>query len=341
MTKGFKTLIINNSKIKQRPKQTQKTRGPSNGMSKLNPRPTNAFRQMSVCEFAAEERVATVVVPITSSPGDLLYSALVSPTVPPRLSTLTSQFSSWRGEMWMRVESTGNAFSSNYVALKYFNNSDFARVPTDPSTLLSFAEASDRANSTARLQLDSNKVSEVNAPWALSANKTKLILDTDPSDCNNGQFLIVSNGSPGTTAVTLTVRIRYRIRLIEAIVAPFLLNSSKLFTGVAPLTATNFIGTTPISIGPGVLSATANTVTFPAPGSYIVTSYAVGTGLTAATGTITGGTFLAPSYTNVSSGTVSMGTWNVTTTATNAIFSITQPATTITASNFQINPLKF
>jgi len=257
------------------------------------------------------------------------------------LAATASQFDSWYGNITMEVETTGNSFSQDYVVLRFLPNGDPGRIPTNAMNLLNLAETAERNTDSAKLQLDSNRIARVSARWVDSYNKKKPILDSDPSDCNNGVFIIVADGSPGSAAVNLTVRLRYDVHFYGPIVNPIVSNSSQLFTGVAPLSATNFFGTSPTSVGFGSATATANTVTFPQIGSYIVTSYATGTGLTAPTAVFNNATLLTPLFTNVASGTTSMGTWNITTTAANATMVLTQAATTVTASNIQINPLKF
>lgn len=325
------------AKMTVRPKPKPKR---NNGRNMVR-RPNKPMSPVTRCQFTAVERVTQITVPTTVTPGTLLWSAPANPLTAPRLQAIASQFDSWYGDMSIEVETTGNSFSQDYVVLKHVVNGDPARLPTNVNNLLNLAETTDVPSSSARLQLDSNRSARVTAKWASSYNPRKPILDTDPSECNNGLFIIVADGSPGTTSVNLTVRLRYNIHFYGAFVNPVVVNSSQLITGVGPLSASNFIGTTPTSIGFGSATATANTVTLPLIGSYIITTYATGTTLLGPTATLTGGTILPPSYINPTSGTVAMGTFNVVTNAVNATFVITQGAATITSSYVQINPLKF
>lgn len=324
---------------KPRPATRNVNRRPRNQRA-ISRRPTNRIPPGVRCSFTGLERVTQITVPTTVTPGTLLYQLPANPLSAPRLQSTASQFDSWYGNITLEVETTGNSFNTDYVVLRHVPNGDPGRLPTNALNLLNLAETSDRNGESAKLQLDANRIARVSARWSESYNPRKPIIDTDPSECNNGLFIIVADGSPGTTSVNLTVRLRYNISFYGPIVNPQIANSSQLFTGVAPLSGTNFLGASPTSIGFGSATASGNVVNLPI-GQYIITSYATGTGLVAPTATFVGATVSTPTFTNVASGTVSMGTWNVNVTAANATFTIAQTATTVTASYIQINPLKF
>jgi len=333
-TKSLTALV---SRLSVRPKP----KPPRQNNRAMTRRPNKPMPHVTRCQFSAVERVAQVLVPTSVTPGTLLWTAPANPLTAPRLQAIATQFDSWYGEMTLEVETTGNSFSQDYVVLKHVPNGDPSRLPTNITNLLNLAETSDVPGTSARLQLDSNKSARVVAKWSTSYNPRKPIVDSDPSDCNNGLFIIVADGSPGSTAVNLTVRLKYNIHFYGAFVNPVVINSSQLFTGTGTLSASSFLGTTPTSLGFGSATATANTITFPLPGSYIVTTYATGTTLSGPTAALTGGTVLPPSFVNPSSGSVAMGTFNITTTVANATLVINQAAASITSSYAQINPLKF
>lgn len=304
-------------------------------------RPVNNRTNKVLCRFTGCERVVQLTVPTNVTPGTLLTTIVANPVSAPRLQATASQFDSWYGNMTMEVETTGNSFSQDYVVLRHVPNGDPSRLPTNATNLLNLAETYENRAESTKLQLDSNRIASVTARWSSSYNRKKPILDTDPSECNNGLFIVVADGSPGTASVNLTVRLRYDIHFYGPVVVPQIRNDSQLFTGVVPLTAANFLGTTPTTTGPGSATASGNIITFPLIGEYIVTTYATGTGLVAHTAAFANASALTPSYTNVSSGTVAMGTWNIRTTAVNATMTLTTPATVITSSLVQINPLRF
>lgn len=246
----------------------------------LSRRPNRVPRMSAPCVMSNTERVSTILIPTTVTPGTLLYVLPVNPTSAPRASATASQFDSWFGNVSLEVETTGNAFSKDYVVVKHVPNGDPARLPSNVLNTLNFAESSDRAGDSRKLQLDSNQRVVVTAPWSESYNPKKPILDDDPSDCNNGLFIIVANGSPGTDPVSLTVRLKYNFHFFGPIFVPILTDNSNDLVGNGSLATNSIFGATPIITGLGELSAAINTVTVPFPGRYLVAASFVGTVLT-------------------------------------------------------------
>jgi len=160
----------------------------------------------------------------------------------------------------MEVETTGNAFSKNFIILRHFPNGDPSRIPSPGQSLLNAAEAYDRKSESVKLQLDSNSKGICKAPWNLSYNPQKPINDTDPSERNLGVFVIVSNGSPGTDPVDITVRFRYNFRFFGPIYAPLIPDNSKLAIA-APVTNANIFGNA-IVTGDAPITFTTNKITF-------------------------------------------------------------------------------
>uniref|UniRef100_A0AB38ZJP7 Capsid protein n=1 Tax=Crocidura lasiura astrovirus TaxID=3139461 RepID=A0AB38ZJP7_9VIRU len=228
----------------------------------------------------AKERVATITVSPETVPGTLLLTLPANPTSAPRSGVIATQYDSWSGHCEMEVETTGNAFSKNYVALKHAPNGDPSRIPLGPDALLNFAEAGSRPLEATRLQLDSNQSSRVAAPWSLSYNPKKPIIDTDPSECNNGVFVIVANGTPGTETVTLTVRLSYRFMLYGPVYEKQVADTSASIFGDTPSLDAPFPPTARV-FGTGIISHTDNTVTLKK-GRYLSSYLVAGSGITAA-----------------------------------------------------------
>jgi hypothetical protein len=188
-------------------------RGVNNPMSRMN---ANAPLRIQTTE-----RVVTLTIPVNSQPGDLLYVLKNNPTSSPRVRVITSQHDSWHGDTHVEVETTGNAFAKNFLLIRHVPNGDETRLPAPGQNLLNFAEAYSRKGETCKLQLDSNAKGRVSAPWRLTSyNPNKPILDTDPSECNNGLYIIVSNGSPGQDPVDITIRFHVNISCYGAIYTP-------------------------------------------------------------------------------------------------------------------------
>lgn len=248
-----------------RQRRRQRRRGRNSGLNVNNPTFTSA-----------RERVATITITPETTPGQLLYKLEANPSSAPRSGVMATQFDSWSGTCHMEVETTGNAFSKNYVILKHAPNGDPDRVPAEPDTLLNFAESGNRRGDTTRLQLDSNRTAQVTAPWSLSYNPKKPILDSDPSERNNGVFILVANGTPGAETVTLTVRFIYSFRLYGPVAKQLIPNVSGLLQSTSSDPAAPFSGAT-IS-GPGITTFSPTTISF-LPGRYLVSFSNRGTGL--------------------------------------------------------------
>lgn len=337
-----------NNKRRGGRKPTPKAQNPTKMPARRRPRarnnPNNIMRRKSGqpsftahCKVSAIERVTQVIVPTTVTPGTLLWTSPVNPRVSPRLAATASQYDSWFGKFTLEVETTGNSFSSDYVILRHVPNGDPARLPTNARNLLALAETCDRPSESYKLQLDSNKTGRVTAIWSSSYNPRKPIIDTDPSECNNGQFIIVADGSPGTSAVNLTIRLRYEVSFFGPISAPTTTNSSQSITATGAITSANLFNAN-VSVGPGSVTAVGNVLTIPVAGEYIVTYYATGTTLGVPSAVLSaGGSFAVPTFINVSSGTVAMATWNITTTAATTL-TLTMTSATITTSYAQFDP---
>lgn len=226
------------------------------------------------------ERVATITIPVNSTPGQLLFTLENNPNSAPRASAISSQFDSWHSVTELEVETTGNAFAKNFIVIRHLPNGDPSRIPTEPQSLLNFAEAYSRRYESCKLQLDSNGKGVVRAPWrGVSYNPRKPINDSDPSERNNGLFIIVSNGSPGTDPVDITIRYRYALKLYGPIFQPILPNLTASLTGGSGLTAVAPLPLNMVLSGFPVLSRTTNSLTLKA-GSYLMTTNLTGTGIT-------------------------------------------------------------
>lgn len=307
-------------------------------MAPMMRRKTREPRTQDVmCRMSATERVTQVIVPTTVTPGTLLFSSPVNPTSSPRLAAVATQFDSWYGTITMEVETTGNAFSQDYAILRHVPNGDPARLPTNARNLLNLAETCEKRSESAKLQLDSNKTAQVVATWKTSYNPRKPILDSDPSECNNGLFIVVADGSPGDNAVNLTIRFRYNIVFYGPQSNPIILNASNNIVGLGVSSAAIF-GPVPAITGPGSSTATGNTISIGGLKPVTVTVNVTGTGVNAPTFSVSGGTLL---------GTVSAGKLNAL--ATQASYTVniqpsagctlltTLTATTITNSLAQIS----
>lgn len=326
---------------KPRPKRGRIPRAPRSNMQVMSRRNARNPKLQTHCRFSAEERVTQITVPTTVTPGTVLYIAPVNPTMSPRLAAAATQFDSWYGKFTMSVETTGNAFSQDYVILRHVPNGDPARLPTtNYKNMMLLAETCDRRDASAKLQLDSNKTASVVASWAESYNRKKPILDTDPSECNNGLFIIVADGSPGTASVNLTVRMKYDVTFFGPLSNPVVVNSTQQLTSSGgTLSSTNLFGSAPLSVGPGAVSASGNVITFPTNGKYAVTWYSTGTTLGLPVASLSSGAaFDSPFLTELTSGTVAIGNWNVSVNSAPATFTLAQSSATVTYGFLQINP---
>jgi hypothetical protein len=248
----------------------------------------------AVSYLRGTERVVTLTIPTTSKAGDLLYTLEGNPNSAPRARAVASQFDSWSSPLELEVETTGNAFSKNFILIRHLPNGDPNRLPPPGQSLLNVAEAYDRRDESVKLQLDSNAKGVCKAPWSLSYNPRKPIEDTDASERNLGLFIIVSNGSPGAEPVDITIRLRYDFRFYGPIYQPLSPNTSQILTNTTTSLATPFNGAT--ITGPGDAIFAGNVIRFPNAGSYLFNIQ-----ISAASGTI------GPGY----SGITASNTWNV------------------------------
>jgi len=327
--------------MRRRPRRAPARQGPSNGPNSVRRVSRQPKRQGAMCHFQGTERVKQVNVPTTVTPGTLLFLTAVNPTVSPRLSAAASQFDSWYGTMTLEVETTGNSFSQDYVILRHVPNGDPTRLPVNNQNLLNLAEACDRPSESYKLQLDSNRIGRVTAPWGASYNPRKPILDADPSDCNNGLFIIVADGSPGANAVNLTVRLSYDIHFYGPVAVPVVVNSSQGIKGSGgQLNADSLFGTTPVLTGPGTVTAAGKSLTFTETGKYTVLFTATGQGLAGPPAGVisSGGSIDAPGFNNSGSTLSAIAAWNITVRERNTTFTIAVTSPSLTSTYTQVNP---
>lgn len=303
-----------------------------------------AINVNSISTLNGTERVATITIPVNSVAGQLLYSLENNPNSAPRASAVASQFDSWHSVTELEVETTGNAFAKNFIVIRHVPNGDPSRIPTEPQSLLNFAEAYSRRGESYKLQLDSNNKGIVRAPWqGVSYNPRKPINDSDPSERNNGLFIIVSNGSPGTDPVDITIRYRYSFKFYGPIYTPVVPALIDHIRGVTP-SPTSLFGLSPVVTGPGSATATGNTITFQEPGDRLIYLNLAGTV-----------TFTSPILVSVSAGNLvtnlatvfnaaqSTLLAKVRTTIPNAVVTFTPPggAVTITGSQAWCTPYDY
>nr|WPR18105.1 MAG: capsid protein [Chemarfal virus 142] len=242
---------------RQRPsaKASQPLRSVRKAMAKLSVRQRSRMPNASNRPIGKQERLfqkghefyQIVEVPSSATIGQNLFQVEVNPTIFPRLSVIASQYKQWRGKINMHVESLGNAFALSSVSAAFFPDPDPADLPADPISLL---RAIDSAPSKTNLHLQDTGIKTVTAPWTLTTNPWKFCVDDEASDRANGQFLIISNGSPGSELINLKVSFSYEVT--------FQGNTFQPMTPVTPpILASLTLSTTPASI-------TATTLTHPA-----------------------------------------------------------------------------
>jgi hypothetical protein len=270
----------------------------------------------AVSYLRGTERVVTLTIPITSKAGDLLYILEGNPNSAPRARAVASQFDSWSSPLELEVETTGNAFSKNFILIRHLPNGDPDRLPSPGQSLLNVAEAYDRRDESVKLQLDSNAKGVCRAPWSLSYNPRKPIEDTDPSERNLGLFIIVSNGSPGTEPVDITIRLRYNFRFYGPIYQPLSPNTSASLSGGSGWSASAPFPSNMILEGTGVISRTTSTITVQ-PGSYLMSFFVAGNTLAGSfIPTATGITFTSRGITSTASSSVATHSFATSTPAT-------------------------
>lgn len=271
-----------------RPARPQQNRYPPRLAPRVPPRtrmprrPRMPRPNMSEVHFQDTERLLTVTITPTSTPGQLLAQIPVNPLSPPRLESVARQFDSWRGSMSLEAETTGNAFSKNYVILRHLPNGDPSQIPAQAQALLNTVEACGRPAESQRLQLDSNRKATVVANWSRSYNKNKPIIDPDANDANNGLFLLVSNGSPGTESVDVVLRLRYNIRFFGPIAKPLIPDTSLNVASTTGSLTAPWVGASLQGPGTNYIQWDEPTATLTVPkGKYLLSFRVSGTGLTA------------------------------------------------------------
>lgn len=329
-------------KLSIRPRPRQPARKPTRRMnaSVVKRRPSQKIPRISApCVIKDVERLTTIVVPTATTAGQLLYNIAANPMACPRLSATASQFDSWYGTMHMEVETTGNAFSKDFVVIRHVANGDPSRIPTVANVLLNLAETSERRGEQARLQLDCNKRASVSAIWSESYNPRKPIIDSDPTECNLGQFIIVSNGSPGTDPVSLVVRMRYIVHFFSPIYTPWVVDTSRVITAAGGgISSANVFGNSPTYSGNGSqLVTTGNSVNFPLAGNYTINFYQSGGTITAAPTASSSPAVTFTPYSAMFNSGSSTSNWDITTTAANTVVTFVVTGTT-TASRLEISP---
>lgn len=340
---------INNKKqvrqAKRMPMRPPRQRTVRPASNKLTPRRTQVSRRnpdtsMNVNSnnrCSALERVHTFTIPVDSKPGDLLYTLENNPTSAPRSSAIATQFDSWHGVTSVQVESTGNAFAKNFIVIRHVPNGDPARLPAPGQGLLNIAESYSRKGESVKLQLDSNAKPFCTAPWrGISYNTRKPILDSDPSERNNGLFIFVSNGSPGTETVDITIRYKYDFHFYGPLYTGILPNLSGNIFPTTAVSPTAPLGTVRTTLGSSIIASTSTTFTV-IPGKYLFTFNCVGTVITGQMSISTSsGTLTQP--TGIFSATGSSRIAFLDTQA-NAVITIAPiPATTVTSTNFFLAP---
>lgn len=283
------------------------------------------------------ERVATVTIPVASTPGQLLFTLENNPNSAPRAKAVASQFDSWHSTTEIEVETTGNAFAKNFIIIRHIPNGDPSRIPSDPQSLLNFSEAYSRKGESFKLQLDSNGKGVVRAPWTgISYNPRKPVNDTDPSERNNGLFIIVSNGSPGAEPVDITIRYRYSFKFYGPIFQSLLPNLSFLLTGGSGFTPAAPFPANMVVSGPGVLSRDSNSITL-RPGDYLLNANFNGTGITAGFTPISPGITFSPIALSVGA-TQSTQIWSFSLPSTATILFLSLAATTVSSVSVRAAP---
>lgn len=324
-TRALASLTISNSKLSPR----RNFPGRANRRGRMN---VNA-----VSTFNGTERVTTLTIPTNAAPGQLLFTLENNPNSAPRARATATQFDSWHSVTEMEVETTGNAFSKNFVVLRHIPNGDPSRLPSDDASLLNLAEAYSRPLESYKLQLDSNRKGVVRAPWkGTSYNPRKPINDTDPSERNNGIFIIVANGSPGTETVDITIRYRYSFQFYGPIFQAILPDTSAYYFANTGMTPALPFGTSPNFTGPGGVSITNNSITLK-PGNYKASLRIDGTGITAApTVTSPGVTFTNQGAVLTATGLIQLYAFTLPNNSQVSFGSVT--GTTVTLAQFRASP---
>ncbi|UBK24596.1 structural polyprotein [Microbat bastrovirus] len=331
ITRRIASMVIRNSKMIPRNSQTSRTN--TRGAVNIN----------SVSTLNGTERVTTVTIPVNTQPGQLLYVLENNPNSAPRASAVASQFDSWHSVTELEVETTGNAFAKNFLVIRHVPNGDRSRLPPAGDALLNFAEAYSRRGESYKLQLDSNNKGVVRATWNnISYNPHKPIQDDDPSERNNGLFIIVANGSPGTDPVDITIRYRYSFRFFGPIFKAVVPAVISHITSVSP-TISSILGITPTVVGPGFIRASGNTLTIVEPSECFIYLNLAGTGITGpSTATANLGAMVTNLATVINSAQVTLAL-KINTVLPNTVVTFSVPAglTLITGTQIFVTPYDY
>jgi len=205
------------------------------------------------------EFLNTVVVPAGATIGQNLYQLEVNPTQFPQLSVFASQYTQWKGTVKLHVESLGNAFATSAVSAAYVADPDGSDLPVNATDLLRVVESVEAVSRTS-IHLQDCITHNLSAPWRVSTNPWKFVVDTDLSDRANGLFLIVALGDPGTTAINLKVSVSYAVTFQGRKYAP--LETAVASASSAALGINNGIGSNAYTNPGGSVNWAYNPVTF-------------------------------------------------------------------------------
>lgn len=330
LTRSIAALSLKQKPVLFRPR-VNKVASRRNFVGLRNPR--GSVNINSVSTLNGTERIATITIPTSSQPGDLLYTLENNPNSAPRARAVASQFDSWHSVTELEVETTGNAFAKNFIIIRHVPNGDPGRLPSDATSLLNFSEAYSRTGESFKLQLDSNGKGIVRAPWnGVSYNPRKPINDSDPSERNNGLFIIVSNGSPGAEPVDITIRYRYSFRFYGPIFVPLLPNVSSFLGNGSGFTPAAPFPLNMTSSGSAIVSRTTSSITLK-PGQYYMTTSIGGTAITTGLTPSSPGVTFTPGPSTFISATFATQSWTFTLLST-ATVTFAAGATTIVSAAF-------
>jgi hypothetical protein len=156
------------------------------------------------------EFLTTFVVPVGSTLGQNLYQLEVNPTQFPQLAIFASQYTQWRGNVKLHLEALGNAFATSSISAAYIADPDPSDLPSTPADVIRVVESVEAA-SRLSLHLQDSATRTLLAPWRVTTNPRKFVVDTDLSDRANGLFLVSSMGDPGSTPINIKVSVTYDV----------------------------------------------------------------------------------------------------------------------------------
>lgn len=133
LTRSIAALSLKQKPVLFRPRANKVT-SRRNFVGLRNPR--GSVNINSVSTLNGTERIATITIPTSSQPGELLYTLENNPNSAPRARAVASQFDSWHSVTELEVETTGNAFAKNFIIIRHVPNGDPGRLPSDATSLL-------------------------------------------------------------------------------------------------------------------------------------------------------------------------------------------------------------